>query len=254
LLEALTTSASILRRWEHAARLTTTHFCQGLGVIEFHQGPLFGFPVKIRRQTRFSVVWDYPHFDSRMPRDLVDWPPPFYQGTSRGTSLTSRCAPCRQPQLTLTCHNRDRHQDKTPPGAAEFLPSGSQYCLDGEQGSCSGRLANTHQCSSHIALSDLRQGQTSTAHSDASEHCSRCSTHERASRGGSPERMGDLPGNLKPAPPHYTAASQRPRTMVDQYRCPISTRPVSPARSPLFGPVRARHGPVICGPGPARHE
>jgi hypothetical protein len=43
------------------------------------------------------------------------------------------------------------------------------------------------------------------------------------------------------------------------YRCPISTRPVSPARSPLFGPgpsparpgsMRARAGPArISGPG-----
>jgi hypothetical protein len=44
-----------------------------------------------------------------------------------------------------------------------------------------------------------------------------------------------------------------------KYRCPISTRPASPARSPLFGPgpsparpgsMRARAGPArISGPG-----
>jgi hypothetical protein len=52
------------------------------------------------------------------------------------------------------------------------------------------------------------------------------------------------------------------RPLPDGYRCPISTRPASPARSPLFGPgpsparpgyMRARAGPArISGPGSDR--
>jgi hypothetical protein len=99
------------------------------------QGPSFGFPfVRIGRQTGFSVEWDYSRFSPRMPRNLVDrGVPPCSQGTLRGASLTLRHAPWCQPQLTSTCHARDRYQDRSPPEVTEVSPLGSEYYLNGKR-------------------------------------------------------------------------------------------------------------------------
>lgn len=136
------------------------------------------------------------------PRDRA-WP---NSPACHGGDLLPLSTAC-QPQLTLTPHARDHHHDRTQPEAVEVPHREVSTASMANRGAAMGRLASAHQSSSRTTPSDLRQGRTTMVPSDTSEHCSCCSTPERASRGGSFEQTRDLPGNLKLAPPRHTAAS-----------------------------------------------
>jgi hypothetical protein len=108
-------------------------FAKALEISSPIQGPLFGFPL--------SGSGDRPNSPSNettrvLTREcLMILPiggPSLLPGNLGGTSLTLRHMSSHGPQLTLTRHARDRHEDGTMHRAAEVPPLESEYCIDGE--------------------------------------------------------------------------------------------------------------------------
>jgi hypothetical protein len=103
-------------------------------------------PIRFERQTRFSVEWDYPRFDPRMPRDLTDRGPLLALREPRWHSIMRHGVSPNSPRPTMPgiATGMGPHLERPRSLSLEVSTASMANMV-----ATTGHLANTHRSSPH---------------------------------------------------------------------------------------------------------